>query len=95
MPPTPPATLTPRARDRAEPTGCATSTPATCTTAHGGTTYCPGCGAPLIVRDWYELTGWGLDARRALPRVRHSGGRRLRGPPGDWGRKRQPVQFRQ
>ena len=29
----------------------------------GGSTYCHGCGALLIGRDWYELTGWGLDAR--------------------------------
>ena len=23
----------------------------------GGTTFCPGCGTAVIVRDWYELTG--------------------------------------
>ena len=44
------------------------------------TTYCRGCGAVLIGRDWHEITAWGLTddgrcraLRRALPR-------RVRGP---------------
>jgi pyruvate formate lyase activating enzyme len=28
--------------------------------AEGGTTTCPGCAAPLIVRDWYEIVAYGL-----------------------------------
>lgn len=27
----------------------------------GGTTHCPGCGTPLIVRDWYVLKEWHLE----------------------------------
>ncbi len=27
----------------------------------GGTTYCPGCHAPLIERDWYDIVGYHLD----------------------------------
>ena len=26
----------------------------------GGSTWCPGCGALLIERDWYQLGAWGL-----------------------------------
>ena len=26
----------------------------------GGTTFCPGCDEPLIVRDWYEILSYGL-----------------------------------
>jgi pyruvate formate lyase activating enzyme len=28
----------------------------------GQSTYCHGCGATLIGRDWYDLTGWNLTA---------------------------------
>ena len=28
----------------------------------GGSTYCHGCGALLIEREWYRLGHWGLDA---------------------------------
>jgi pyruvate formate lyase activating enzyme len=28
----------------------------------GGTTHCPGCGAPVIVRDWHEILGYDLTA---------------------------------
>ena len=28
----------------------------------GQSTSCPACGALLIGRDWYRLTGWGMDA---------------------------------
>ena len=59
---TPPSTLR-RARGSPASTGCATSTPATCTTPTGSTTYCPGCGEAVVVRDWYVI--------RALPPRRH------------------------
>ncbi|MGR3467128.1 MAG: AmmeMemoRadiSam system radical SAM enzyme [Shimia sp.] len=54
--------------------------------------YCHGCGARVIERDWHELTDWALDdgACRAcgtpLPGVFDS-------PPGTWGRKRRPVRI--
>ncbi len=57
----------------------------------GGTTRCHGCGADVIVRDWYRLLDWQLDdtghcvkCGATLPGV-------FDGPPGDWGRRRQPV----
>jgi len=56
-------------------------------------TYCSGCGAMVIGRDWYELSDWGLDdfgacvtCGTALPGV-------FDGPPGEWGRKRKPVRL--
>ncbi|MBL8574031.1 MAG: AmmeMemoRadiSam system radical SAM enzyme [Hyphomicrobiaceae bacterium] len=54
------------------------------------TTWCPSCGEAVIGRDWHLLTGWALDhgACRAC-------GTPIAGVfehrPGDWGRKRVPV----
>ncbi|MFA6022266.1 MAG: AmmeMemoRadiSam system radical SAM enzyme [Rhodospirillales bacterium] len=60
----------------------------------GGSTFCHGCGAMLIGRDWYRLTAWGLNddgACRAcgtpLPGL-------FEARPGDWGRKRLPVRLK-
>ena len=59
----------------------------------GSSTYCAGCSAELIGRDWYELSTWHLSETGAcltcgtqLPGV-------FDGPPGDWGRKRQPIKI--
>jgi len=61
----------------------------------GGSTWCHGCGALLIGRDWFDLTRWRLgedgccmDCGTPLPGVFE-----LR--PGSWGRQRQPVRLRQ
>ena len=61
----------------------------------GGSTWCHGCGALLIGRDWFDLTRWRLDedgscmdCRTPLPGVFA-----LR--PGSWGRQRQPVRLQQ
>ncbi len=55
----------------------------------GDTTFCPGCGAAVIERDWYELTAWRLDGARCacgqtIPGV-------FEDRPGTWGRRRMPV----
>ncbi|WP_425099075.1 AmmeMemoRadiSam system radical SAM enzyme [Tropicibacter sp. S64] len=57
----------------------------------GQSTYCSGCRTKVIGRDWYALGDWHLDEKghcltcgTALPG-------RISGPPGTWGRKRQPV----
>ena len=54
-------------------------------------TYCHGCGATLIGRDWYELTAWGLadDGRCAACGEPCAGV--FDGAPGQWGRRRKPV----
>jgi len=92
-PPTPPATLT-RARRIAIDNGLRYVYTGNVHDPDGGTTYCHGCGAALICRDWYRLDGWAMDD-----------GGRCRGcgtpcsgvfepVPGDWGRKRLPVTLR-
>ena len=45
----------PRARDRARPTACATSTPATSTTARAAAPTATAAARCVIERDWYEL----------------------------------------
>ncbi len=59
----------------------------------GDTTVCPGCGKPVIERDWYQLLGWQLTGDgccrhcgAAIPGV-------FDGPPGEWGARRQPVRL--
>lgn len=59
----------------------------------GDTTLCSGCGAEVIVRDWYKLLHWRLDARGRcgacqleLPGVFES-------RPGTWGARRQRVRL--
>jgi pyruvate formate lyase activating enzyme len=61
----------------------------------GGSTWCHGCGALLIGRDWFDLTRWRLDedgccmdCGTPLPGVFE-----LR--PGSWGRQRQPMRLQQ
>ena len=77
-PPTPPATLT-RARAIAMAHGLRYVYTGNVHDRAGGSTYCHGCGALLIGRDWYELTGWGLDAIGRCRVVRRRGGRCVRG----------------
>ena len=60
----------------------------------GGTTWCPGCQAPLIERDWHAVTHYGLDARGACP---HCGtaiaGRFAERYERGFGRRRIPVRL--
>ena len=58
-------------------------------------TYCAGCGALVIGRDWYALSDWGLDDLGACVTCGTALAGRLDGPPGDWGRKRQPLRMDQ
>ena len=57
----------------------------------GGTTWCPGCGAAAIERDWYRINshhvsgdGHCTTCGARIPGV-------FDGPPGEWGRRRRPV----
>lgn len=59
----------------------------------GGSTWCAGCGALLIERDWYELGAWNLSddghclkCGMLVPGV-------FAGRPGRWGRRRMPVRI--
>ena len=92
VPATPPATLT-RARDLAMAAGLRFVYTGNVHDAAGGTTMCPGCATPAVVRDWYRLESYRLtgDGRcracgRQMPGV-------FDGPPGEWGRRRRPVRL--
>jgi pyruvate formate lyase activating enzyme len=62
VPPTPPATLT-RARQRAMAAGLRYVYTGYVHDREGDTTYCARCHAPVIVRDWYEILSYRLDAQ--------------------------------
>jgi pyruvate formate lyase activating enzyme len=90
VPPTPPATLT-RARRIALANGLRFVYTGNVHDPEGGTTYCPGCGQPVIVRDWYVINRYDLtDAGSCrscgtpVPGV-------YDGPAGRWGARRVPV----
>jgi pyruvate formate lyase activating enzyme len=88
-PPTPPATLT-RARRIGLANGLRYVYTGNVHDEAGGTTHCPACGAPLIVRDWYRITRWDLRGGAC-----GSCGARVPGvfepAPGRWGARRLPV----
>jgi len=54
LPPTPPPTLA-RARNIAMETGLHFVYTGNVHDTSGGTTHCPSCNEPLIIRDWYEI----------------------------------------
>ena len=53
--------------------------------------YCTGCGACVIGRDWHQLSTWQLDDFGACSICGTQFAGYLSGTPGDWGRKRLPV----
>jgi pyruvate formate lyase activating enzyme len=89
-PPTPPATLH-MARRIGREAGLRYVYTGNIHDPAGQTTYCHGCDAALIGRDWYDLTTWALTPEASC---------RVCGIPcagvfearhGHWGRRRQPV----
>ena len=90
VPPTPTKTLT-RARDIARGNGLRYVYTGNVPDAAGGTTFCPGCGDAVVVRDWYELSSYRLDAQGRCTRCGTALPGRYDGPAGRWGRRRLPV----
>ena len=92
VPATPPATLT-RARAQALKHGLRHVYTGNVHDAAGQSTYCAGCGALVIERDWYRLGRWNLDAEGGCTAC----GRRLAGRfdarPGTWGARRLPIEI--
>jgi pyruvate formate lyase activating enzyme len=91
-PPTPPATLT-RARGIALANGLHFVYTGNVHDREGGSTWCPGCGARVIERDWFQLGNWQLtesgacqNCERQIPGV-------FAGAPGDWGARRLGVRL--
>ncbi len=66
LPPTPAATLA-RARRIARDAGLQHVYTGNVHDTDGGTTFCAHCQAPLIVRDWYEIRHYTLDANGRCP----------------------------
>ncbi|HEX6010224.1 MAG TPA: AmmeMemoRadiSam system radical SAM enzyme [Geminicoccaceae bacterium] len=89
-PATPKATLR-RAREIARAAGLRHVYTGNVHDPEGQSTWCHGCGALLVGRDWYEITAWGVDRNG---RCRACGARCpgiFEAEPGRWGRRRQPV----
>ena len=90
--PTPPATLT-RARQIALDAGLHYVYTGNVHDQQGDTTYCPGCKTPVIVRDWYEILGYHLDATGHCQHCGHAIAGRF-GPYGKpFGSRRIPVRM--
>ncbi len=91
-PPTPPSTLT-RARRIALEAGLHYVYTGNVHDPEGGTTFCPGCGAALIVRDWYAIPVYRLTDDGHCPDC----GRRIAGRfahfDGAFGNRRVPVRL--
>lgn len=90
--PTPPATLT-RAREIARANGVRFAYTGNVHDRAGGTTTCPGCGAAVIVRDWYDVGTYRVDASGHCQACGHLLPGVFAGPRGTWGRRRQPVRI--
>jgi pyruvate formate lyase activating enzyme len=90
VPPTPPSTLR-RARAVARANGLRYVYTGNVHDDEGGTTYCPGCGGAVVVRDWHALRRYRLDEQGRCT----SCGTRLPGvydgAAGTWGRRRLPL----
>jgi pyruvate formate lyase activating enzyme len=57
----------------------------------GGTTTCPGCAAPVVVRDWYRIEQYRLTGRGACVHCGYQLPGVYDGPAGSWGPRRLPV----
>jgi pyruvate formate lyase activating enzyme len=92
VPPTPPATLD-RACAIARGNGVRYAYTGNVSDREGGSTWCHGCGALVIERDWYRLGAYRLTDDGCC----RSCGTRIpgvfAGPPGDWGPRRLPVRL--
>jgi len=55
--------------------------------------YCTGCGQKVIGRDGYRLTAWHLDDTGHCTGCGTTFAGVIEGPPGTWGRKRQPIRI--
>ncbi len=92
VPNTPPATLK-RARHIALANGVRHAYTGNIHDREGGTTSCHGCGAALIVRDWYEMISWNLTGDGLCPRCSTRCAGRFEEAPGRWGSRRAPVRL--
>lgn len=59
----------------------------------GGSTYCHGCGQRVIERDWYQISAYNLSNDGRCQGCGTVCAGIFHGPPGIWGRRRQPVRL--
>ncbi|MEO8120411.1 MAG: AmmeMemoRadiSam system radical SAM enzyme, partial [Rhodoferax sp.] len=90
VPATPPATLV-RARNIALKAGLHYVYTGNVHHIEGDTTYCPGCQAPLIVRDWYQIKQYRLAADGHCPDCGTAVNGRFTAYAGNFGPKRIPI----
>jgi pyruvate formate lyase activating enzyme len=90
LPPTPPATLS-RARRIALEVGLHYVYTGNVHDVEGGTTYCPGCGSALIVRDWYEIPRYRLSDDGRCPSCQTAIAGRFERFAAAFGARRVPV----
>ena len=91
-PPTPPKTVI-AAREIALRNGVHYAYVGNVHHAAGDSTYCHGCGALVIGRDWYQLDHWALTDDGHCQACGTPCAGVFDGPPGTWGRQRQPVRL--
>jgi pyruvate formate lyase activating enzyme len=91
VPPTPVATLR-RARQIARDHGLHYVYTGNCHDPEGDTTFCPGCGEALIVRDWYRMVSWRLQDG-ACPSCDYEIAGVFEPTCGQWGSKRKRVKI--
>jgi pyruvate formate lyase activating enzyme len=89
LPPTPPSTLT-RARRQGLAAGLKHVYTGNTHDQAGQSTYCAGCGALLVERDWYQLGAWNIRDGACMSCKRPVAGR-FAGRPGAWGPRRLRV----
>jgi len=90
--PTPPATLQ-KARSIAMQEGLHFVYVGNVHDAQGGTTVCSNCEEPLVVRDWYEIETYRIDARGCCPQCDAPVAGRFGDFDGCFGRKCIPIQL--
>jgi len=91
VPATPPATLS-RARQIGLKSGLRHVYTGNVHDRDGGTTFCPGCGTPLIVRDWYNILDYSLTDDGYCPDCGTSIAGHFEHFKGAFGARRIPVQ---
>ncbi|MDH3581927.1 MAG: AmmeMemoRadiSam system radical SAM enzyme [Hyphomicrobiales bacterium] len=92
VPPTPPAALA-RARDIAMKTSLHYVYTGNVRDPAGQSTWCHGCGARLIGRDWYELTDWNLTPEGCCASCGENCAGVFEAQPGTWGQRRLPIRI--
>jgi pyruvate formate lyase activating enzyme len=93
VPPTPPARLR-SARDIALKAGVRHVYVGNVHDSEADTTYCPGCRAPVIARDWYEILSYGLDPQGRCKTCGTAVPGRFEAFQGAFGSRRIPIQIR-